>query len=266
MFQTTYYEINSPKLAKSFHNFRIAHLSDLHGSLHGPGNSDLIHQIYKEHPDIVVMTGDMADDSKHAVTRAKHLCLRLRKHYPVYYVVGNHEQTLPDDIRKSYLSELKSAGVVVLDNNFCEINRTANGQTDQIRLYGLVTPMVYYKDIFGEYQRGAHFSARDTRDALGHLDPAYYNILLAHNPLYFPSYRDWGADLTLSGHIHGGIIQIPKLGGLFSPDMRFFPTYDAGQFTDAGKHLVVSRGLGNNFLTRINNPEELVVIILKTHE
>lgn len=265
MFQTIHYTIRSPRLPESFSGFRIAHLSDLHGMLHGKGNCELIRQICKENPDIIVMTGDMADESRHAVSRARNLCHRLRKHYPVYYIIGNHEQTLPKDVLDHFLQELKSEGVIVLQNEWCEIHRDKLQIGTPIRLYGLVTPMVYYKDPLGEYQRGVHFSEQDTKQTLGEIDSSFYTILLAHNPLYFPSYRDWGADLTLSGHIHGGIIQLPKLGGLFSPELRFFPKYDAGLFTEKQKHLVVSRGLGNNFLTRVNNPAELVIVTLKNN-
>lgn len=258
-FVTVHYTIFSDRLPKSFDGFRIVHLSDLHGRLHGKGNRELISQIHKEKPDIVVMTGDMADNGKFAVSRALNLCCRLRKRYPVYYVVRNHEQVLEDNILGGFIRELKAEGVTVLENEWRELVR-GDGM---IRLYGLVTPMVYYKDPLGEYQRDAHFSAEDTRNALGERNPSCFNLLLAHNPLYFPSYRDWGADLTLSGHVHGGIIRLPIIGGLLSPELKFFPKYDDGIFTELEKHLVVSRGLGNRFLVRVNNPAELVVVELK---
>ena len=54
-----------------------------------------------------------------------------------------------------------------------------------------------------------------------------YNILLAHNPNFIESYAAWGADLTLSGHIHGGMVRIPFIGGVFSPDTLLFPKYDS---------------------------------------
>ena len=94
------------------------------------------------------------------------------------------------------------------------------------------------------------------------MDDTGYSILLAHNPLYYPAYRDWGADLTLSGHVHGGIIRIPGKGGLLSPDVTFFPKYDGGHFRENGKDLIVSRGLGNHFLVRVMNPPELLVVTL----
>jgi predicted MPP superfamily phosphohydrolase len=88
--------------------------------------------------------------------------------------------------------------------------------------------------------------------------------LLAHNPKYFKSYAAWGADLTLSGHIHGGIVQIPFLGGAVSPQVEFFPKYDAGLFHENDKAMILSRGLGTHTINvRINNTAELVSIKLK---
>ena len=87
---------------------------------------------------------------------------------------------------------------------------------------------------------------------------------LAHNPIYFDSYAWWGADLTVSGHLHGGIIRIPGIGGIITPQAKLFPRYDAGQFKKNGKNLVVSRGLGTHTVNiRIFNPAELSVIRLK---
>ncbi len=259
-FSTVHYTICSEKIPEGFDGFRIAHLSDLHGMLHGKGNRELLRKIHMEKPDIVVMTGDMADESRHAVSRALNLCTRLRKRYPVYYILGNHEQALEKNALAGFLRELQAEGVILLENESRPIVKGA----DSIRLYGLVTPLVYYKNPLGEYQRGVHFSAEDTGQVFGEIDRTCFNILLAHNPLYFPSYRDWGADLTLSGHVHGGIIRVPGLGGLLSPDRKIFPKYDGGYYREFGRHLIVSRGLGNRFLVRVNNPAELVVAELKS--
>ena len=85
--------------------------------------------------------------------------------------------------------------------------------------------------------------------------------MLAHHPAYFDAYASWGADLTLSGHLHGGMIRLPFVGGLVSPQMRLFPKYDKGLYTKKGKKLIVSAGLANHTVNiRINNPPELVVI------
>jgi len=258
-FRTVHYGIESPRIPEAFDGFRIAHLSDLHGAVYGAGNNRLVQRICGEKPHMVVMTGDMADNSEHSCSNLLGLCGRLLKWFPVYYVPGNHEQSMKEEAFSRLLGQLKDLGVTVLVNQWCTVSRKGA----YVRLYGLVMAMQYYKDpMRQDYVRGIRFSARDVRKALGKADPSCFGILLCHNPLYYPSYRDWGADLTLSGHIHGGIIRIPGIGGVLSPDVTLFPKYDGGHFIEKGRHLVVSRGLGNHFLMRVMNPAELVVVTL----
>lgn len=57
---------------------------------------------------------------------------------------------------------------------------------------------------------------------LGPASRDHFQILLAHSPLFFEAYRKWGADLTLSGHFHGGTIRLPVLGGVMTPQYQFF--------------------------------------------
>lgn len=258
MFKLTPYTIHSRRLPSVFNGYRIVHLSDLHGAQYGRDNQLLVREVLRARPNIVAMTGDMADQNQNSIPVLTDLCRQLCTHFPVILIPGNHEQSMEKQIYTHLMNNLKDIGVIILENRRYIISRGDSS----LNLYGLVTPMVYYKDPLGEYRRGAHFSEKDTEQALGKADPSRFSILLAHNPLYYPSYRDWGADLTLSGHIHGGIIRIPGLGGLLSPDLSFFPKYDGGYFQEHGRHLVISRGLGNNFLFRVNNPPELVVVTL----
>lgn len=286
LFHTVHYKIISEKLPSQFDGFRIAHLSDLHGAVFGRRNEKLLQEIQKIKPDMIVMTGDMADNSGQALVRLLDLCRQLcrqnqafcirkardsgmaERHVPaaarkgIYYVVGNHEQCLKGSGQARLIRHLESMGVKVLENNWCTISHKGA----YLKMYGLVTPMIYYKDRLREYRRGICFTKRDVETALGKADSSCFNILLSHNPLYYPAYRDWGADLTFSGHIHGGIIRIPGLGGLLSPDMTFFPKYDGGHFQEKGRHLVVSRGLGNHFLMRVMNPPELVEVTLSVKD
>ena len=91
-----------------------------------------------------------------------------------------------------------------------------------------------------------------------------FQILLAHNPDYFPEYAAWGADLVLSGHLHGGVARLPLLGGVVSPRLHFFPRYDGGKFTHGNSVMIVSRGLGMHTIPfRFNNPGELVEITIR---
>lgn len=258
MLKSITYHINSPKIPKAFDGFRILHLSDLHSACFGKGNQKLLAAAGRARPDIIVMTGDMVNGSDKPFPGFLRLAGNLARKWPSYYVLGNHEQTLTDRLKEPLLSDVKKAGVRLLSNDYCALDR--NGA--QIRLYGMHFHMRYYRDFHHDYDRHAHFTAEDLKELVGPAPKDSYNILLTHNPLFFPSYAKWGADLTLSGHIHGGIIRLPVLGGLLSPECRFFPKYDGGLFADGGRCLEVSRGLGNNFAWRVNNPPELPLLVL----
>ena len=65
----------------------------------------------------------------------------------------------------------------------------------------------------------------------------------------------------VSGHVHGGLMRLPFLGGVISPALKLFPKYDGGVFQEGKSTLVLGRGLGTHTLpVRIFNPGEVVVI------
>ena len=106
--------------------------------------------------------------------------------------------------------------------------------------------------------------SRDVERMAGPADQERFQILLAHSPLFFDAYREWGADLTLSGHFHGGTIRLPLLGGVMTPQYQFFLPCCAGHFERDGRHMIVSRGLGTHSVrVRFNNRPQLVVVHLK---
>ena len=80
------------------------------------------------------------------------------------------------------------------------------------------------------------------------------------------TYAKWGADLTLSGHLHGGIMRLPILGGVIAPSYHLFPKYDAGLFRIGNQKMIVSVGLGSHSIKiRLFNPPKIDVITLQ-HE
>jgi len=95
-----------------------------------------------------------------------------------------------------------------------------------------------------------------------------YRILLAHRPTPIDDYAAAGFDLALTGHIHGGQVRLPFVGGLYSPDEGFFPEYDSGLYEhESGMKLYVNRGLGNSgFPQRLFNRPEVAVIEIVPEE
>ena len=93
-----------------------------------------------------------------------------------------------------------------------------------------------------EVPQSAAYTAADLENDLGRRRGC--TVLLAHNPLLLDSYTGWGADLVLCGHVHGGLVRLPFLGGVLSPERRFFPKYDKGLYEKDGTKMYVSGGIG----------------------
>ena len=240
--------------------FAIVFLSDLHNVSYGEGNSALLQAIRNENPSLILMGGDMLTENgaEPQLDAAVALMDELTKKYPVYAANGNHECRMKygdDGMREQYdryVEKIRSLGVHMLENSGKKIEIARM----PLKLWGLEIPMECYR-------RGlsSQLKKEEIEERIGVPDPDAFNILLAHHPMFFDVYASWGADLTLSGHLHGGIVRLPFLGGVISPQLRLFPKYDRGLFSLEEKKLIVSAGLGSHTIPiRINNAPELIVI------
>ncbi len=255
------FRIQLPYKTESGEAVKLIFLSDLHGKQYGNRNQELIAAIAKERPDYILIGGDLLTrDSASTERTALSLLRRLVKICPVYLANGNHEQRMrmnPEEYRgryEKYIREVKSLGVHVL------VNATEDCDMKGIpaAISGLEIPLACY----------AHFHSRDLKSAdikgkLGKAVRGKYQILLAHSPVYFDTYVKWGADLVLSGHLHGGVIGIPKFGGLITPQAELFPKYSGGLYRKGKRIGIVSQGLGTHTVNiRLFNPAEVVVVTL----
>ena len=273
------YTIESDKIAD---DIKLAVCADLHNKQYGRNNIKLLHAVDRIQPDVILTAGDMltAKPGKSFEAAAGFMeC--LAQEYPVCYGIGNHEYRMkiyPEDYGDSYeryIRRLKKAGITVLDNESikvpvtgagnngarCDQNKIGNLKNEKwLRITGVSIERRYYKRF-----RKIEMEEQYLESQVGKPDQDSYQILLAHNPEYFEEYAKWGADLVLSGHIHGGIMRLPVLGGVISPKLVLFPKYDGGLFKQNASVMVLSRGLGMHTLPiRIFNPGELVVIHLKS--
>lgn len=255
-FITVTYEIRSDKITRPC---RLALLSDLHNKSFGRGNEKLLAAIRETAPDGILVAGDMLTAEKDAdFAPALSLMEALSARYRVYYGMGNHECRLglcPErypGVYSGYLAGLKKAGIDPL------INETVYLQESNIAVCGSQIDDTYYRRLQREPMEAGYLTK-----LLGVPDREKFQLLIAHNPNFFEAYREWGADLVVSGHVHGGIMRLPVLGGVLSPAFTLFPKYDGGMFRENGSTMILSRGLSSHTLPiRIFNPGELVVIDL----
>lgn len=244
----------------------LAVLADLHNKQYGKENEKLFVALDQVNPHVVMVAGDIltAKPGK-GYERAASFMERVAEKFPVYYGLGNHEYRMkiyPEHYGNEfteYVGRLEKAGIQVLDNESALIKVQREARMTNIRVTGVSIERFYYKRF-----RKIYMSTEYLDSMVGKAQEDVYQILLAHNPEYFETYADWGADLTLSGHVHGGIMRLPVLGGVLSPKLVFFPKYDGGLFKKKNSNMVLSRGLGMHTIPiRIFNPAELVVVHLK---
>lgn len=254
----TYFKVRDEQIKSPF---RIVLVSDLHNHQFGKDNHRLIEKIKAQSPDLIVLDGDMINNNSKNSEVAVKIIGQLKDIAPVYYSLGNHEYEYIEAGTSDLIDELEEAGAIVLDHKIYDIEVNGN----EIRLGGL-------------YEYGFETSMQteeENEKAVAYLeeftDTDRYQIICPHRPesLYCWDFVDqWGIDLQLSGHLHGGQVIIPFKGGLYSPVDGWFPRYDYGQYEIGDATMIITRGLGSNIkkLPRFNNPPEIAVIDILPEE
>lgn len=256
-FVTVTYRVTSSKLKKPY---RLVMLSDLHNKQFDKNNEKLLAAIRKQKPDGIMIAGDMITAKLgQDMGPTLQLLKKLAKEFPVFYGQGNHEYRMelyPEtygDMYSCFQNGLQDCGLEQMKNSHTDLPEYG------IAVYGLSIEKKFYQRFKTLPMEAAYLGK-----LLGKPREDCFNILLAHNPDYFIEYDKWGADLVLSGHVHGGLMRLPFLGGVVSPAIRLFPQYDGGLFEGKNGKMILGRGLGTHTLPiRIFNPGELVVIELE---
>ena len=273
-FRETFYNTSNIKVDS---RVRVIQLSDLHGTSYGKNNKQLLERIKALEPDIIICTGDMVDSAKEDADFAVALSEELVKIAPSYYIYGNNEvesiyefklnekeldkkfgfrkynrdETALLKLEDSFEKKLESTGIKVLKNE----KDTIKVKTMTVDVYGVLTsnPSSFWS-----------YSEKAFADYI-YENPDNLKITAIHEPTIFEEFQPefWG-DLMLCGHTHGGVMHIPVLGPLFTIEGGFFPErkgdFVYGRYDAAGSPLIISSGLENSNIFRVNNQPELVVI------
>ena len=266
VFKVTHYNIESEKLNSLKEQKKIIFLSDLHNFRYGKNNEKLIAAIRKENPDLILIGGDMLvgapgrDDIP-----AREFVKQLVPICPIYHGKGNHEQRMEAEPEKygvvfhEYKEAITKEGVTFLENE----QATVSLNDCQIRICGIDLP----EGCYFKFGKAIPFSVEDAINTIGQADTNNFQILMVHNPEYAETFAAWGADLILSGHVHGGMIRIPGIGGVLSPQWKFFPKYSGGHQKIKDASLVISCGIGIHTIPlRFLNPAEVIVLHLRGKE
>ena len=246
-YEISFYQVSSKKVSR---NIRFIVISDIHNREYGENNETLISDIRALKPDLILIPGDMVIREQDDYRPMLNLVSSLSGIAPCYGVLGNHEseriyyrddQELPGKFRDAGLKLLRNA-------------------TEEVRIGNDVIQLI---GVEGSAHGFEAYGGREFMDKTV-INPSAYSILMTHVPILFePQLAGYDFDLGIAGHVHGGIVNLPFAGGLYSDEEGFFPHFTAGEYTLQNQQkLIVSAGLGDSkrFPPRINNLPELVVI------
>ncbi len=230
-----------PGLDPAHDGLRIAQLSDVHV---GPRTSPesiraAVQQANAFAPDLVVLTGDYVSRSPAEVEGVRTLLAGFS--VPTLAVLGNHDATVNPG---GTAAALRANGYEVLENVWTRI---------QVRGAPLAVVGI-----------GDHLTGReDVGAAVRGLPPGTTPLVLAHGPRTANRLRGLERPLLcLSGHTHGGQINLPIVTSLFLASMR--EPYARGRFQLGDVQLYVNRGIGmSGIRVRINSPAEVTLATLR---
>lgn len=240
-------ELTCKGLPRQLTGFKIAQISDTHL---GPFFSldrldDVIALIKQEKPDMVVITGDLIDDLnlvKPAIGKLSQLAALIP--YGIYFCWGNHEyfrdiQRIRDELLKSpiHILENSNAPIVVGDTTF----------------YMLGVDYPWADTIPEKTEKQQQLLTK----AQTNIPDNAFRILLAHHPDFFSDAFAANIPLTLSGHTHGG--QINVFGYPLLP-LKY--RYMRGLYEDNQNYGYVNVGAGQWFPFRLGCPPEISVFTL----
>ena len=254
--QVKHVDLYLKDLPKSFDGYRIVHVSDLHlGTFNGWRSKILkaeMDSIEKQKANLICFTGDLQNIRPEEVEKMASVIRQpmkgtisvLGNHDYTEYIKGNAKEKAAEEVRLIKAEE-KILKWTLLHNQNTEITSPAE---ESIYVCGTENDG---RPPFPNYS--------NYRKAMQGIGPNSFVIMLQHDPSAWKRsiLPKTTAQLTLSGHTHGGQMQI----------FGWRPTSihqqeDYGLYEQNGRYLYITAGLGGLVPFRLNMPNEIAVITL----
>jgi predicted MPP superfamily phosphohydrolase len=230
--------VSLPRMPAAWDGLTILHLTDLHlcGTPDRHFFRALMERCNDPLPDIVCVTGDVADGYKHQRWVVPVLG-RLRWGTAAFAVLGNHDYWYDAPFIRR---RLKRLGIHYLGNT-----------REQITVRG--EPMVVV---------GQEGPWRKPAPDLSSCPPDVFRLCLSHTPDNIRWARRNGIDLMLAGHVHGGQVRVPVFGSLLVPSV-YGRHYDCGTFEEGPTLLHVGRGISGEHPLRVACLPQVTRLVLR---
>lgn len=244
-----YENISNKLISENSGEIKILQFSDTHLSDYFDTNDlqRIVNKINNENPDIVIFSGDLIDHYKNYsyegdITQISDILGRIKAPLGKYSVYGNHDYG--GGAEKAYSEIMKKSGFITLVNNAVKLEKY------NINIMGLDD------SIFGNIGK---------EELYNNIDGSYYNIVISHEPDVVDSMLEYDIDLFLSGHSHGGQVNIPFFSSAIYPPLGEKYTRGLYEFENYREtKLYVNIGIGTSQIPfRFMSLPEISVFILK---
>ena len=200
--EVTRQTVKFENLPKSFDDYKIVHISDIHAGTWGTDTaflSNMVDTVNALNPDLVLFTGDIVNRNTKEIYPFVNALSRLKAKQGVYSVLGNHDYGDYMDWSSAIERERNNRELIdvqnkmgwrMLNNEHCWVRK----DNDSIAIIGV--------ENWGEPPFSVY---GDLRKAYSNLNDENFKVLLTHNPEHWKREVSEisNIDLSLSGHTHG---------------------------------------------------------------
>ncbi|MBI3724048.1 metallophosphoesterase [bacterium] len=234
------FEVVSSRVDAAHDGITIAHVTDLHvgkGERTTRRVRKAVEILNRLKPDLVCLTGDYVRYSHRALPL---LAEALRGFCcPVFATRGNHDHWLDAE---GVVAALHLAGIDVLTNE----HRTIDLRGSPFHVIGIDDRLTRHDDPELAFSRVPDGGTR---------------LVLSHIAEVADEIGSRGGALVLSGHTHGGQVNVPGITSRIFRNMGRH--YMSGFYRVGGQVLYVNKGLGHSVPIRIAAPTEVAVFVLR---
>ncbi len=244
-------EIPLYNLPKALDGITLVQISDIHAGSYASHHQfqEVNESIKNLKPDILFVTGDFVNYNPNEIKVLKGELERLKADVAVIGCLGNHDHYMNAKNHSNLNEYFKKHTPIQMLNNELKI----------LDIHGTKL------NIAGVDNSGMNMHFADFNKALDNTLNDVSTILLCHDPSNWDKsiVNKRNVDLTLSGHTHGGQVQLKLLGLEFNPGALAYKQFD-GLYKKKDQYLYVNTGLGTvGPPIRIGVPPEITQITLR---
>lgn len=233
---------------------RVMHITDLHVERLTEREEAVLALVKQSQPDLILITGDFVNLSYNrdpkTLAQVRSFLSRLYAPFGVYATLGSP----PVDLRETVVPIFEGLPVTLMRQAWREVDL---GDGRNLILLGLDCTHHLPTD-----EARFHHLVKEAP----HHAP---QILLYHSPELMPEAVEYGLDLYLCGHTHGGQVRLPIIGPILTSS-QLGRRFAMGLYKYGRTHLYVSRGIGLEGLSaprvRFLCPPEVTLVTIHAAE